>query len=53
MKTTTPAKRDIQETTATGRDTRTAVLTRSIRANVPLRKTFVQANRGPPAAMGP
>ncbi len=53
MKTTTPAKRDMQETTATGRDTRTAVLTRSIRANVPLRKTFVQANKGAASRHGP
>ncbi|MFI6063583.1 hypothetical protein ACIBB8_37675, partial [Streptomyces sp. NPDC051286] len=53
MKTTTPAKRDMQEMTATGRDTRTAVLTRSIRANVPLRKTFVQANKGAASRHGP
>lgn len=52
VKTTTPAERDMQET-ATGRDTRTAVLTRAIRANVPLRKTFVQANKGAPSRHGP
>ncbi|MFF8566215.1 hypothetical protein ACF06N_14775 [Streptomyces albidoflavus] len=54
MKTTKPDERDMrQEVTATGRDTRTAVLTRSVRANVPLRKTFVQANPGGDSRHGP
>ncbi|MEU4878307.1 hypothetical protein [Streptomyces sp. NPDC021608] len=53
MKTTSPAERDIQMNKATGRDTRTAVLKRSIRANVPLRKTFVQAPRGAVSRHGP
>lgn len=53
MKTTTPAERDMQMNTATGRDTRTAVLKKSIRANVPLRKTFVQAPRGAVSRHGP
>ncbi|OKJ35000.1 hypothetical protein [Streptomyces sp. CB01580] len=54
MKTTMPAERDMQqEATATGRDTRTAVLTRSVRANVPLRKIFVQANAGGDSRHGP
>ncbi|AGS73863.1 hypothetical protein [Streptomyces collinus] len=53
MKTTSPAERDIQAVKATGRDTRTAILRRSIRANVPLRKTFVQAPRGAASRHGP
>ncbi|WP_369217535.1 hypothetical protein [Streptomyces flavofungini] len=53
MKTTAPAERDMQATTATGRDARTAVLTRAKRANVPLRKTFVQANKGAASRHGP
>ncbi|MFC9627555.1 hypothetical protein ACFTXM_49045 [Streptomyces sp. NPDC056930] len=53
MKTTTLAEQDMQNVIATGRDTRTAVLTRSIRANVPLRKTFVQANKGAASRHGP
>lgn len=53
MKKTTNAEQDMQGDEATGRDTREAVLTRSIRANVPLRKTFVQANRGAESRHGP
>ncbi|TGB06653.1 hypothetical protein [Streptomyces sp. MZ04] len=54
MKKTTPTVRELQQkATATGRDTRTAVLTRSVRANVPLRKTFVQANAGSDSRSGP
>jgi hypothetical protein len=53
MKTTSPAERDIQIAKATGRDTRTEILKRSIRANVPLRKTFVQAPRGSTSRHGP
>ncbi|MGW6454739.1 hypothetical protein ACWF94_02225 [Streptomyces sp. NPDC055078] len=53
MKTTTTAERAKQENKATGRDTRTAVLKRSIRANVPLRKTFVQAPNGAASRHGP
>ncbi|MFD5899848.1 hypothetical protein [Streptomyces sp. NPDC060366] len=53
MKTTATAKQDMQGDVATGRDTRTAVLDRSIRTNVPLRKTFVQANRGSVSRHGP
>lgn len=43
----------MQAIKATGRDTRTALLTRSIRANVPLRKTFVQAPRSAACRHGP
>ncbi|MGW4824286.1 hypothetical protein ACWEP4_36465 [Streptomyces sp. NPDC004227] len=53
MKTATPAERDIQINMATGRDTRTAVLKKSIRVNVPLRKTFVQAPKGAVSRHGP
>ncbi|MEV0115636.1 hypothetical protein AB0H77_20710 [Streptomyces sp. NPDC050844] len=54
MKRTTSTVRELQQkATATGRDTRTAVLTRSVRANVPLRKTFVQANAGSDSRSGP
>ncbi|MET9779179.1 hypothetical protein ABZ023_33875 [Streptomyces sp. NPDC006367] len=53
MKTTTLTRQDIQATKATGRDTRTEILKRSIRANVPLRKTFVQAPRGSASRHGP
>ncbi|MFD5586720.1 hypothetical protein ACFWII_23365 [Streptomyces sp. NPDC127063] len=53
MKTTTPAERDMQMNKATARDTRTEVLKRSIRANVPLRKTFVQAPKGAVSRHGP
>ncbi|MEV3959252.1 hypothetical protein [Streptomyces albogriseolus] len=53
MKTTTPAERDMQKNKATGRDTRTAVLKRSVRPNVPLRKTFVQAHKGAVSRHGP
>lgn len=53
MKTTTPTEQGMQENKATARDTRTAVLKRSIRANVPLRKTFVQAPKGAVSRHGP
>ncbi|MFE4915516.1 hypothetical protein ACFRCX_28850 [Streptomyces sp. NPDC056652] len=53
MKTTASAKRDMQTIKASGRDDRTAILKRSIRANVPLRKTFVQAPRGSATRHGP
>ncbi|MFF8466084.1 hypothetical protein [Streptomyces griseus] len=53
MKTTTVAMQDVQKNEATGRDTRAAILKRSIRANVPLRKTFVQANKGGDSRHGP
>ncbi|MFI8200868.1 hypothetical protein ACIF6K_30840 [Streptomyces sp. NPDC085942] len=56
MKTTSHTDQDMQkaeESRATGRDTRTAVLKRSIRANVPLRKTFVQAPPGAASRHGP
>ncbi|MFF7680971.1 hypothetical protein [Actinacidiphila glaucinigra] len=53
MKTTTPAERDMQMAKATGRDTRTAILKRSIRSNVPLRKAFVQAPRDAASRHGP
>ncbi|MGW7674392.1 hypothetical protein ACWGJX_46320 [Streptomyces sp. NPDC054775] len=53
MKTTSPAERDMQAVKATGRDTRAEILRRSIRANVPLRKTFVQAPRGATSRHGP
>lgn len=53
MKTTAGADLNMQDAKATGRDTRTAVLKRSIRANVPLRKTFVQANAGGDSRHGP
>ncbi|MFJ1549986.1 hypothetical protein [Streptomyces sp. NPDC088246] len=53
MKKTTTAEQRMQGDVATGRDTRTAVLTRSIRSNVPLRKTFVQANKGSVSRHGP
>ncbi|MER5911916.1 hypothetical protein ABT124_15760 [Streptomyces sp. NPDC001982] len=53
MTTTSPAERDKQAAKATGRDTRTEILKRSIRANVPLRKTFVQAPRGTASRHGP
>lgn len=43
----------MQQKKATARDTRTAVLKRSIRANVPLRKTFVQAPKGAVSRHGP
>ncbi|MEU6213123.1 hypothetical protein ABZ891_24910 [Streptomyces sp. NPDC047023] len=53
MKTTGKAASNMQDAKATGRDTRTAVLEGSIRANVPLRKTFVQANEGGDSRHGP
>ncbi|MFD8431402.1 hypothetical protein ACFV1R_27790 [Streptomyces coelicoflavus] len=53
MKTTTLTRQNIQAAKATGRDTRTEILKRSIRANVPLRKTFVQAPRGSASRHGP
>ncbi|MET9841619.1 hypothetical protein ABZZ01_28095 [Streptomyces virginiae] len=53
MKTTPDAAPNMQDAKATGRDTRTAVLKRSIRTNVPLRKTFVQANAGGDSRHGP
>ncbi|MFD4919594.1 hypothetical protein ACFWNR_41130 [Streptomyces virginiae] len=53
MKTTSHTEQDMQGIKASGRDTRTAVLTRSIRANVPLRKTFVQAPKGAASRHGP
>ncbi|MFE6697387.1 hypothetical protein [Streptomyces sp. NPDC057718] len=53
MKTTSLTEQDIQAVKATGRDTRTEVLRRSIRANVPLRKTFVQAPRTAASRHGP
>ncbi|GGW17623.1 hypothetical protein [Streptomyces globisporus] len=53
MKTTANAGQDMQKHEATGRDTRAAILTRAIRANVPLRKTFVQANKGADSRPGP
>ncbi|MFE5114075.1 hypothetical protein [Streptomyces sp. NPDC056663] len=53
MTTTSPAQRDNQAVKANGRDTRTALLKRSVRANVPLRKTFVQASRGTASRHGP
>jgi hypothetical protein len=53
MKATSPAERDVQTVKATGRDTRTEILRRSIRANVPLRKTFVQAPRTAASRHGP
>ncbi|GGS40596.1 hypothetical protein Snoj_00070 [Streptomyces nojiriensis] len=43
----------MQDAKATGRDTRKAVLEGSIRTNVPLRKTFVQANAGGASRHGP
>ncbi|MFD4024142.1 hypothetical protein ACFWRV_11575 [Streptomyces sp. NPDC058576] len=53
MKTTADAEQGMQKNEASGRDTRAAILTRAIRANVPLRKTFVQANRGAKSRPGP
>jgi hypothetical protein len=53
MKTTAKAEQDMQKEEASGRDTRAAILTRAIRANVPLRKTFVQANKGAESRPGP
>ncbi|MFC9706355.1 hypothetical protein ACFTWD_37340 [Streptomyces sp. NPDC056943] len=53
MKTTSLAGQDMQKIKATGRATRTRVLDRSIRANVPLRKTFVQAPPGTASRHGP
>ncbi|MFE9333196.1 hypothetical protein [Streptomyces sp. NPDC006925] len=53
MKTTPLAKQDMQMMKASGRDDRAAILKRSIRANVPLRKTFVQAPRGSATRHGP
>ncbi|MDX3099031.1 hypothetical protein PV417_31775 [Streptomyces sp. ME19-03-3] len=53
MKRTWPAERDAQAVKATGRDTRSEILRRSIRANVPLRKTFVQAPRTAASRHGP
>lgn len=53
MKTTAISEQNIQEVKATGLDTRTAVLKRSVRANVPVRKTFVQAPRGSASRHGP
>ncbi|MBL3667475.1 hypothetical protein JL475_16060 [Streptomyces sp. M2CJ-2] len=53
MKTISPTERDMQAVKATGRDTRAEILRRSIRHNVPLRKTFVQAPRGSTSRHGP
>jgi hypothetical protein len=53
MTKTPPAKRDMQPPEVTGRDARIAVLERSVRATVPLRKTFVQANPGKRSRHGP
>ncbi|MFH9297577.1 hypothetical protein [Streptomyces sp. NPDC017520] len=53
MKTISLTERDVQAVKATGRDTRTAILRRSIRANVPLRKAFVQAPRTAASRHGP
>lgn len=53
MKTTSHTEQDRQKAKATGRDTRTVVLKRSVRANVPLRKTFVQAPPGAVSRHGP
>lgn len=53
MKTTDPAEREMQNNKATARDTRTELLKRAIRANVPLRKTFVQKPKGAVSRHGP
>ncbi|MFE2049708.1 hypothetical protein ACFXAS_14495 [Streptomyces sp. NPDC059459] len=53
MTTTSPAKRDMHLPPVTGRDARIAILERSVRATVPLRKTFVQANAGKGSRHGP
>ncbi|MEF2530030.1 hypothetical protein [Streptomyces sp. CS62] len=53
MKRTSHTEQDMQELKATGRDTRAQVLERSIRSNVPLRKTFVQAPKGAASRHGP
>ncbi|MFD3700730.1 hypothetical protein ACFWUZ_32140 [Streptomyces sp. NPDC058646] len=53
MKKTSHTEQDMQELKATGRDTRAKVLERSIRFNVPLRKTFVQAPKGAASRHGP
>lgn len=53
MKATVTVEQDMQKIMSTGRDTRADVLTRSIRVNVPLRKTFVQANKGGESRHGP
>ncbi|MFI6063516.1 hypothetical protein [Streptomyces sp. NPDC051286] len=53
MTTTAPNQQDRQANKATGSDTRVALLKRSVRANVPLRKTFVQAVRGSACRHGP
>ncbi|MFJ4014455.1 hypothetical protein [Streptomyces sp. NPDC090026] len=53
MKRTSHTEQDRQKLKATGRDTRAQVLERSIRSNVPLRKTFVQAPKGAASRHGP
>ncbi|MEU8883866.1 hypothetical protein [Streptomyces hydrogenans] len=53
MRTPLTSQQDRQKAKATGRDTRTTVLQRSVRANVPLRKSFVQAPPGAASRHGP
>ncbi|MFI1804332.1 hypothetical protein ACH415_12125 [Streptomyces californicus] len=53
MKTTSLAEQDVQAVRATGRETRTELLRRSARADVTLRKTFVQAPRTADSRRGP
>lgn len=53
MKQTTGKTPDVQPPTATGREARTAMLKRAVRANVPLRHVFVQFPRTSASRHGP